>query len=635
MNKKLFRYIRYARAALILTIIFGLLGTGAIIVQMVLLSRVVNSVFLLHQGLAQVEWLLLLLLVAIIVRAGLVWIREITAQKGAIRVKSELRQRLFAHLLRLGPAYCKGESTGELVTTASEGIERLDAYVSRYLPQLAFSVLVPLLIVAYIFPLDWASAVILLVTGPVIPLLMMLVGSYAEKQVQRQWLALARMNAYFLDAVQGLPTLKLFGSSESARKRVVVLSDGFRERTLKMLRVAFLSGMVLEFMAAVAIGLVAVTLGIRLLNGGIPFESAFLVLLLTPEFYRPLRDLGVHRHAGMEGKAAAERIVEILETPVPTLDNRVGTGDGVSRSNLTAGADNEIEPVNSVSSLSSCHSERSEESAPSASAERSEARFNLSARPSPADQSHHNQFTISFSGVTYTYPGSEHPALNGISLTLPPGTCTALVGRSGAGKSTLVNLLLRFMNVQDGHIAVNDIPLAELPVEVWREYVALVPQRPYLFYGNVLTNIRLARPDASDEEVEQAAELAGALEFIRQLPQGFATEIGERGLRLSAGQAQRIAIARAFLKDASLLILDEPTSSLDAKSELLIRQALERLTQDRTVLVIAHRYNTIAHASQVAVLENGKLVEVGEPDDLLRREGMYAQPGGPGKAVFL
>jgi ATP-binding cassette, subfamily C, bacterial CydD len=441
MSTTLFRHIRHVRGTLFLTIIFGMLGTGAIIIQMALLSRVVNNVFLLHKGLGQVELLLLLLLGTIIVRAGLIWIREITAQRGAIRVKTELRQRLFAHLLQLGPAYSKGESTGELVTTTSEGIERLDAYVSRYLPQLALSVLVPLLIVVYIFPIDWASAVILLVTGPVIPLLMVLVGSYAEKQVQRQWLALSRMSAYFLDAVQGLPTLKLFGSSEAARKRVALLSDGFRERTLKMLRVAFLSGMVLEFMAAVAIGLVAVTLGIRLLNGGISFESAFLVLLLTPEFYRPLRDLGVHRHAGMEGKAAAQRIVEILETPVPVV--RQASFDKQKCSGIPCGY--QVPPCDSPPARTDATSDK---------------------RPQ-------NQLTIAFTGVTYTYPGSDLPALDDIHLALAAGTCTALVGRSGAGKSTLVNLLLRFMDVQHGQIAVNDIPFAELPVEAWREYVAL------------------------------------------------------------------------------------------------------------------------------------------------------------------
>ena len=225
----------------------------------------------------------------------------------------------------------------------------------------------------------------------------------------------------------------------------------------------------------------------------------------------------------------------------------------------------------------------------------------------------------------YTYPGSDRPALKGINLILPARTCTALVGRSGAGKSTLVNLLLRFMDVEDGRISANGIPLTDLSVEMWREYVALVPQRPYLFSGSVRANIRLARPDASDAEVVQAAELAAATEFIQRLPQGYDTEIGERGARLSAGQIQRIAIARAFLKDAPLRVLEEPTSSLDPESEVLIRQALERLMHDRTVLVIAHRYNTIAHAEQTAVLEDGQIVEVGQPAELGRRNGPYSR----------
>ncbi len=565
MNYTLFRQVKFAWVPLILTVIYGILGAVAVIAQMTFLSRIVNKVFLFHEGLTQVWPLLLLLSGAIIARAGLVWIREVTAQDGAIRIKSELRQRLFVHLLQLGPIYCKGESTGELVTTVSEGIERLDAYVSRYLPQIALSAFVPLLIAAYILPLDWTSAVLLLVTGPIIPLLMIMVGSYAERHVQRQWLALSRMSGYFLDAVQGLTTLKLFGRSGEARERIARVSDSFRERTLKMLRVAFLSGMVLEFMTAAAIGLIAVTLGVRLLDGGISFESAFLVLLLAPEFYRPLRELGVHRHAGMEGKVAAKRITEILETPVP----------------VHASASSSKRPI--------------------------------------------NQLTITCTGVTYTYPGSERATLKEVNLILSPGTCTALVGRSGAGKSTLVNLLLRFMDVHDGQITINDIPLVELPVEVWRENVALVPQRPYLFYGSVLANIRMGCTSASDDKAAEAAELAGAAEFISRLPHGYATEIGERGVRLSAGQAQRIAIARAFLKDAPLLILDEPTSNLDPESERLIRQALDRLMRNRTVLVVAHRYNTIASAEHIAVLEDGRIVESGEPVALMRCDGVYAR----------
>ncbi len=433
------------------------------------------------------------------------------------------------------------------------------------MPQLALSVLVPLLIAAFLFSLDWTSALLLLVTGPVIPLLMILIGRSAEEHIQRQWTALSRMSAHFLDVVQGLPTLKLFGRSDVQHARIAQVSETFRDRTLKVLRIAFLSGAVLEFLTAMAIGLVAVTLGVRLVNGGLSFEQAFLVLLLAPEFYRPLRELGVQHHAGMEGHAAARRMAEILATPLP----------------LQAGA-------------VSLH------------------------RPA-------GQLSIQFTGVTYTYPGSDRPALKEVNLTLPARTCTALVGRSGAGKSTLVNLVLRFLEVQGGSMTANGIPLTDLPVETWREYVALVPQRPYLFSGSVRDNIRLARPGASGDDVAWAAELAGAVAFISRLPQGYDTQIGERGARLSAGQAQRIAIARAFLKDAPLLILDESTSSLDPESEALIRQALERLVQERTVLVIAHRLNTIAQANQVAVLEDGHLVEVGPATKLRRRNGPYTR----------
>ncbi len=567
MERELLRQIKPVRRTLTFSVILGLLGASAVIAQMRFLSEIVNQVFLFHNSLVQVELLVVLLVASIIARAAFVWGREVVAQRGAIRVKAELRERLFAHILRLGPSFSRGERTGELVATANEGIERLDAYVSRYLPQLFLSVLIPLLIVIVILPLDWFSAILLLITGPIIPLLMFLVGSYTEKRTQAQWAALSRMSAHFLDVMQGLTTLKLFGRSHAERERIARISNTFRDKTLHVLRSAFLSGAVLEFMTASAIGVIATTLGVRLLNHGISFQYAFLILLLTPEFYRPLQELGVQRHAGMEGSAAATRIIEILATPVQIERNVDAT---------TAN------------------------------------------RPQGA-------FTIECSNVTYTYPGKDRPALKDVTLSLPPRTCTALVGRSGAGKSTLANILLRFVESDSGTIAINGIPLPELPVDLWRQYMALVPQRPYLFYGTARENIRLARPTASDDDVALAAEMAGAAAFINQLPQGFDTQIGEQAMRLSAGQAQRLAIARAFLKDAPLLILDEPTSSLDPESESRIRQALERLMQDRTVLVIAHRYNTIAHAQQVVVLEDGHIVEIGKPHTLLSHNGAYSR----------
>ncbi|HKC72658.1 MAG TPA: thiol reductant ABC exporter subunit CydD, partial [Chloroflexota bacterium] len=538
MNKALFRQIHHARHALALTVAVGVLGMAVTIAQMVLLSRIVGRVFVAREGLDQVGPLLLLLLAAVVLRAALLWLQEVSAQRGAIRVKAALRERLSAHLFRLGPAYATGECTGELVATATEGIERLDAYVSRYLPQLALSVVIPLLVAAFVFLQDWVSAIVLLVTAPIIPLLMALVGRYAEGHIQRQWTALARMSAHFLDALQGLPTLIVFGRGAAEREKIARVSTAFRDATLKVLRTAFLSGLVLEFMTAIAIGVVAVELGARLLAGAIPFERAFVILLLAPEFYRPLRDLGVHRHAGMEGSAAAKRIVEVLTTPVPIVERAAAS------------------------------------------------------RP-PAVPQTASVPTIELTGVTYRYPESVRPALADISLMLPAGARTALVGRSGAGKSTLVSLLLRFMDPTSGQIAVNGLPITELPVEIWRENVALVPQRPYLFGGSVHDNISLAHPTATCEEVERAAELAGAAEFITRLPRGYDTQIGERGSRLSGGEAQRLAIARAFLKNAPLLILDEPTSSLDPTSEAIIRAALERLMHDRTVLVVAHRLNTI------------------------------------------
>jgi ATP-binding cassette subfamily C protein CydD len=306
--------------------------------------------------------------------------------------------------------------------------------------------------------------------------MMILVGSYAEDHMKLQWTALSRLGASFLDAVQGLPTLKMFGRSRAEAEEVAAAGEEFRGRTMRVLKYAFLSGLVLEFMTAMAIALVAVTLGVRVVSGSMPFEEAFVVLLLAPEFYKPLRELGAHRHAGMEGSAAADRIFEILNTPLP-----VGGGP----------------------------------------------------RPGGLDP---GGLTIEFSGVGYAYPDGDRPALSGLSLTLEAGTRTALVGRSGSGKSTLVNLLLRFMDPLQGEILANGVRVGDLPVETWRERLALVPQRPHLFYGSVLENIRLARPGASREEVERAAELAGAAGFIRNFPRGYETPIGDRGARLSGGR---------------------------------------------------------------------------------------------------
>jgi ATP-binding cassette subfamily C protein CydD len=561
------------RAGLIAAVTPGIGATLLLILQVLLLSWVVRDVLFRHQTLSAIAPLLLLVGSAMAGRAALISGREMVARRTAIRVKRELRKRLAQHLLALGPAYLSGERTGDLVVTATEGVEKLDAYVSRYLPQTVLGGTVPLLIVLAILPVDPLSAGLLVFTVPVIVMLMVLIGTFTRDHVQRQWETLGRLGSAFLDVLQGLPTLLLLNQAGAERRRVERISEQFRDRTLSVLKVAFLSGAVLELMTAAGIGLIATVLGVRLLDGGIPFDRAFFVFLLTPEFYRPLRDLGTHRHAVIEGSAAADRLLAILATPA--LDA-------------------------------------------------------VSSEPEPMLVQPRGSLSIELKNVSYRYPEREKPALAKISLSLPANTCTALIGRSGSGKTTLINLLLHAMDPVEGAIKANGVSIQAMPIEAWRERVALVPQRPYLFSGTVRDNIRLARPEARPEEVALAAKLAEC-SFITELPDAFDTIIGERGEGLSAGQRQRLAIARAFLKDAPLLLLDEPTSALDPESEAQIGQALRLLMRDRTVLVVAHRLNTVKAADRVAVLEGGRLVEVGGHETLLRQNGMYAALTGAGR----
>jgi ATP-binding cassette subfamily C protein CydD len=566
LDRRLLRQARGARVDLWLTIGLGLLAGVALVGQARVLSQVVNRVFLRGAALADVRASLFAFLALSLLRAGASGGGRVSAQRVAARVKSDLRQRLSAHVLALGPAPLWGhaERSGELAHTIAEGVQALDPYFAQYLPQLALAALVPLTILIFVFPLDLLSGLVLLLTAPLIPLFMVLIGNLADALTRRQWTALSRLSAHFLDVLQGLTTLKLLDRSRDQLAAIAQVAERYRHTTLGVLRVAFLSALALELVATLSTAVVAVQIGLRLLYGRLAFEQAFFVLLLAPEFYLPLRQLGASFHAGMAGLAAAGRIFEILETPA------------------TVSTPAQARPVASAPGWRVC-----------------------------------------FSDVHYAYDDGQRPALNGVSFDLSPGQKIALVGPSGAGKSTVAHLLLRFIEPGRGAITVNGAPLADWPAADWRAQVAWVPQNPYLFHATAAENIRLARPDARPDEIMRAAQQAHAHEFIAALPQGYDTPVGERGARLSGGQAQRIALARAFLKNAPLLVLDEATANLDPELEAQLEGALARLLQGRTALMIAHRLNTVFRADQILVLDGGRVVQAGSHLTLVEQEGPY------------
>jgi ATP-binding cassette subfamily C protein CydD len=552
-DKRLLAQLRDARGWFAVTLLCSV-GVGILIVaQARVLSTILADVFLRDAALERVWNLLLVLLALIGARALLAWASEVSAFAVAARIKQNLRARLFAHLLAQGPAYARGERTGELTNTLGEGIEALEAYFGQYLPQLVLAVLIPLLILAFVFPLDLLSAIVLFLTAPLIPFFMILIGSAADALTRRQWQSLSLLSAHFLDVLQGLATLKMFGRSRDQAAAIARVSQQFRDATLSVLRVAFLSAFALEMIATISTAIIAVEIGLRLLYAHIEFEQAFFVLVLAPDFYLPLRLLGTRFHAGMTGVAAGARVFEILET---TDDRRRQTAVTEHRS--------------AVSGLRSA---------------------------------------VVFDDVHYTYDGAR-AALDGVSFSIARGERVALVGHTGAGKSTVVSLLLRFIEPTRGEILCDGVPLRTWSPRAWREQIAWVPQLPYLFNDTIANNIRLARPEASLDEVVRAARLAHADEFIRALPNGYDTLIGERGARLSGGQAQRVALARAFLKDAPILILDEPTAHLDPENEALIQDAIERLLRDKTALIISHRRSTMQRADKVIVLEQGRVAEI-------------------------
>ncbi|MEN8649880.1 thiol reductant ABC exporter subunit CydD [Streptomyces sp. 21So2-11] len=537
IDPRLLRYARATRFFLGAVVVLGLAGAGLVVAQAMLIAEVVVGSF--QRGLDGTELRTpLLLLAAVALGRGLVaWLTELAAHRASAAVKSELRGRLLERAVGLGPGWLTGQRVGSLVALATRGVDALDDYFSRYLPQLGLAVVVPMAVLARIVTEDWVSAAVIVVTLPLIPIFMILIGWATQARMDRQWRLLSRLSGHFLDVVTGLPTLKVFGRAKAQAESIRSITDEYRQATLRTLRIAFLSSFALELLATLSVALVAVGIGMRLVHGDLDLYTGLVILVLAPEAYLPLRQVGAQYHAAAEGLSAAEEIFEVLETE-PRAD---GTGDA------PAGA-------------------------------------------------------LRVEGVTVRHPGRSEASLDSASLVVGEGETVAVVGPSGVGKTTLLNVLLGFAPADEGRVLVGDTDLADVSMERWRERIAWVPQRPHLFAGTIAENVRLARPGADEAAVIAALRDAGAYDFVAALPQGVETRLGEDGAGISAGQRQRLALARAFLADRPLLLLDEPTANLDGETEAGIVDAVRRLAAGRTVVLVVHRPALLAVADRVVEL---------------------------------
>nr|BFE60517.1 hypothetical protein GCM10020063_050430 [Dactylosporangium thailandense] len=536
LDPRLLRYARATRTFLVLSVALGVALAGLVVAQATLLAEGITRVYLHGADVRAIGPVLGWLAAVVALRAAVTWAQQAAATRAAAAVKRELRARLLAHAAALGPA--AAPPSGRLATLATRGLDALDAYFAKYLPQLVLGVLVPVIVLARLAPADLVAAGTVALTLPLIPVFMALVGLHTEAANRRQFRLLTRLSHHFLDVVAGLATLRVFGRAKRQAAVIARISAEQRRVTMRTLRVALLSSLVLELLATLSVALVAVGIGLRLVDGDLGLATALLVLILAPEAYLPLRQVGANYHASAEGLAAATEAFAILETPLPAAGTSV---------------------------------------------------------PPAAP--------VVFDRVVVTYPG--RPALPPFSATIEPGELVALTGPSGCGKSTLLSVLMGFATPSGGTVTVGGTELAAADLDAWRRRVAWLPQRPWLGAGTIADNIRLGAGDVSLAALRAAAAEAGALGFIEALPDGFGTPLGDDGAGLSAGQRQRIALARVFLRDAPLVLLDEPTAGLDPATEAELLAAIRAHAAGRTVIMAAHRPALVAIADRAIALPAG------------------------------
>jgi thiol reductant ABC exporter CydD subunit len=541
VDPRLLRYTRGTRRYLIATVVLGAVTAALVVAQAWLIADTVSRAVSGHETLGDLRRPVGWLLAVIVGRAAVAWLGERTADRASAAAKSDLRTALVDRIARLGPSGIDRERSARLVVLATTGIDAMDSYFARYLPQLFLAVIVPVTVCLVVLGTAWLPALIIAVTLPLIPLFMTLVGASARTRMRRQAVLLSRLAGHFLDVVAGLPTLKVFGRAKAQAIAIRDITDRYRRATMATLKVAFLSSLILELLATFSVALVAVAVGLRLLGGDLSFDRALFVLILAPEAYLPLRQLGTSFHASTEGLDAAAEVFDVLEQPLPAR--------GVRRD-----------------------------------------------VPDPATSG------LRIADLEVCYPGRVLPALRDVTLAIEPGDVVAIAGPSGCGKSTLLSVLLGLAPPWRGSVRVGAVDLADLDPDAWRTQLAWVPQRPHLFARSIADNVRLGNPRAPDERVRAAITDAGLDDVVARLPQGLQTVLGQDGAGLSAGERQRLALARAFVRNAPLLLLDEPTANLDGRTEEGVLAAVRRLMAGRTVLIVAHRPALLALADRVVNL---------------------------------
>ena len=545
LDPRLLHHARAIRGLLVGSVVLGVLGVAATITQAVLLAELLVRTVLEGADLAALTRPIVLLSAVVVVRAGLGWAAEELARRSAHVVTAQLRRALLVHALALGPRWSGRQRRGELAVLATAGVDALEPYAARYLPTLVLAAVVPPLVVAFLFVEDPLSAVVVLVTLPLVPLFMALVGWHTQRRTAQRYRSLELLSGHFLDVVAGLPTLKVFGRARAQAEAVRRTTSEYRRTTMVTLRVAFLSSLVLELVATLSVALVAVSVGLRLVDGALDLRTGLAVLVVVGEAYLPLRAVGAQFHASTDGLTAAERVFAVLETPVPVAGGRTDV-------------------------------------------------------PSPA------LAPLVLDGVRVRYSDNatnddDRDALACPGVVVRPGRLTVVLAPSGAGKSTLLLVLAGLLRPDDGTVTVGGVDLADVDPAVWRARTGYLGQPPRLVAGTVRANVVLGTPGATDAQVWSALRLADAQDVVTTLDQ----EVGEGGALFSAGQRQRIALARALLRDAELLLLDEPTSALDADTERRVLHGIAEHARGRTVVIASHRAAVLAIADDVLDLTVG------------------------------